>query len=120
MVYAGDRSAAAPTRTDRPDRRPSDGERGPVDWWHHAACKGHDLAVFFPREREYAQLARHICGGCPVRGPCLAEALRHERGAKKGDRTGIWGGLTGHERHRLAAAREFGADEPMERTDAQP
>jgi WhiB family redox-sensing transcriptional regulator len=74
-------------------------------WQYRAACRGTDLTVFFPERGESAEPARQICGGCPVREPCLEFALR------QGITHGIWGGLTERDRrplrvHNTIAARE--------------
>jgi WhiB family redox-sensing transcriptional regulator len=54
-------------------------------WHRRAACRGMDVATFFPKERRSTQDARQICAGCPVRTDCLAYARSH--GVE-----GIWGG----------------------------
>ena len=75
-------------------------------WRSRAACRGTDLAVFFPGRGESAEPARQICAQCPVRQPCLEFALSH------GIVHGIWGGLAERDRralrtrHAVAARRE--------------
>jgi WhiB family transcriptional regulator, redox-sensing transcriptional regulator len=64
-------------------------------WREEAACRGADLALFFPGRGESAQPARQICARCPVRQECLEFALRH------GEVHGIWGGLTERDRRAL-------------------
>lgn len=49
-------------------------------WWDRAACKETDPAIFTtPKNGGYAwnnfEHARKLCGGCPVRTDCLADAL---------------------------------------------
>lgn len=46
--------------------------------------------------REVAR-AKAICADCPVRQPCLADALRRD------DEWGVWGGYTPKERERALA-----------------
>ena len=66
-----------------------------VAWREEAACRGADLALFFPGRGESAGLARLICASCPVRRPCLDYAIRH------GITSGIWGGLADRDRRPL-------------------
>lgn len=65
-------------------------------WQEEAACRGMSSDLFFPAEEERAAAARAICFGCPVRYSCLAFAL------ERGERFGIWGGLSERERVRLS------------------
>jgi hypothetical protein len=62
-------------------------------WEIRASCR-HSGVDFHPdpSDEPAEQLAKSVCRGCPVRGPCL------DRG--RGER-GIWGGLTEAERARL-------------------
>jgi WhiB family transcriptional regulator, redox-sensing transcriptional regulator len=71
-------------------------------WRDQAACRGTDLAVFFPSRGESAEPARRICARCPVRQPCLEFALSH------GITHGIWGGLAERDR-RAQRTRHAGA-----------
>lgn len=64
-------------------------------WRDHAACRGIEGDVFYPEKGATATAARVICGRCPVRAHCLAEALRLN------ERHGMWGGLSAHERRPL-------------------
>lgn len=82
------------------------------DWRHDAACRSLDPTVFFSpdafenkqekEEREVA--AKAVCTGCRVRDECLDYAL------KAGERYGIWGGTTPHERRTLLRRRTREAD----------
>jgi WhiB family redox-sensing transcriptional regulator len=82
-------------------RRPS--------WWSSAACKGHDLKLFFPdpRSNNY-DTARAICAGCTVVEDCLAAAL------ERGDQFGMFGGKSPQERKQLLQdrARSLGGTTP--------
>lgn len=50
-----------------------------------------DWHPFFPADGCDPTPARRVCAHCPVRRPCLQDALdNHE--------TGVWGGTTEHER----------------------
>ena len=63
------------------------------DWHDRAACRGTDLALWFPTHRatnaDYDH-ARSICERCPVRGPCLTTALAEPAETD----LGIWAGTT--------------------------
>jgi hypothetical protein len=68
------------------------------EWKDRAACKG-KTDLFYPedvagtgraRATTYGQ-ARKICEGCDVRVECLE--------AGRGERFGVWGGLSENERH---------------------
>ena len=64
-------------------------------WRSFAACKGADPALFFPAEdagRNATRAAKAICADCPVRVPCLRQAV------DDGERWGVWGGLAERER----------------------
>jgi WhiB family redox-sensing transcriptional regulator len=78
-------------------------------WWSSAACKGHDLKLFFPdpRSTNY-DAARAICSSCPVIEPCLAAAL------ERGDQFGMFGGKSPQERKELQrkGARSLGGTTP--------
>ena len=72
------------------------------DWQEAAACRGLDSEVFFhpdnergPSRRRREQNAKRVCAHCPVRGTCLAWALRTR------EPYGVWGGLSTDERERL-------------------
>ena len=71
-------------------------------WRARAACRGIDLAVFFPGRGESAEPARRICESCPVRQRCLDYAISH------GIVHGIWGGLTERDR-RVLRSRHTGS-----------
>lgn len=70
--------------------------------------EGHDPALWHPEDAEGRgggrngavarianQEAKHICGLCPVRNACLAQALENN------EQHGIWGGLDPDERAAL-------------------
>jgi WhiB family redox-sensing transcriptional regulator len=70
-----------------------------ADFRYRARC-GDDPELFYPigEGRAFAEQitrAKDICGGCPVRALCLAEALSHR------ELDGIWGGTTAAERREL-------------------
>ena len=70
-------------------------------WAAEAACAGLSTALFFPPEdagpghslsRRDLSEARRVCAECPVRAECLEWAI------ERGERYGVWGGLTAVER----------------------
>lgn len=70
------------------------------NWMDRAACRGVDLAVFYPsRPGATYDSARRICGGCPVAAACLDYALTAEGSLHWTHRHGIWGGLDPRERY---------------------
>lgn len=70
------------------------------DWRELAACAGHDPELWYPSSGRYTpegKRAKAICNtSCPVREPCLADALSQGVEAQYG----IWGGMTARERVR--------------------
>lgn len=83
-----------------------------MSWADQAACRGTDVD-FFPtrqpgsrvgRERyeRTAAPAKAICQGCPVKEPCLMEALTVY--AQSDD--GIWGGTSPMERSEMRRVRK--------------
>ena len=79
---------------------PAGRERPPAsEWLERAACAGLDPGVFFPGRGESTEPAKQVCAGCPVRGECLEHALA------KGERFGVWGGLSERERRAIRRQR---------------
>lgn len=65
-------------------------------WFADAACLDDDTNRWFYSDGLASHsYAKQVCGGCPVREPCLEYALDHSPIA------GVWGGLTETERRRL-------------------
>lgn len=74
-------------------------------WIDSAACKDADSRDFFanPRYDLAAEArAKMVCAECPARLLCLTWQMEHETGLGPRARYGIFGGLTGEERHQLA------------------
>ena len=71
-------------------------EFGELSWQERALCAQTDPEAFFPEKGGSTKEAKKVCMSCDVRIECLDYALRHE------ERFGIWGGLSGSERERLA------------------
>ena len=71
-----------------------------ADWRLLAACRNSDPALFFPIGTtgpavEQIRSAKAVCGQCPARQPCLDFAMSTRQDS------GVWGGTTEDERHRL-------------------
>lgn len=49
-------------------------------------CRQHPADLWFAELPHEVELAKELCGGCPIRSACLAEALRRE------EPWGVWGG----------------------------
>lgn len=64
-------------------------------WTRDALCAEVDMDMFFPEKGGSTRPAKRICQLCEVRSACLSEAL------ERGERFGIWGGLSERERRRL-------------------
>ena len=72
-------------------------------WRQYAACQGVEPEIFYPTSDEEAEVAKAVCGQCPVRQPCLEYALA------KRERDGVWGGATEKERRRMLRQRRKSA-----------
>lgn len=70
------------------------------DWHEHAACRHVPPDLMFPTKTSGAQdgyrYAREVCRACPVRLPCLADAL------ERCEPHGCWGGHSPDERVQVA------------------
>ncbi|MDX6353219.1 MAG: WhiB family transcriptional regulator, redox-sensing transcriptional regulator [Streptomyces sp.] len=71
-----------------------------MSWQEQAACRTEDPELFFPvgqsgSAKLQVRRAQEICAGCPVRQPCLRDAL------SGGDVSGVWGGTTEDERRAM-------------------
>ena len=84
----------------------------PVDFFADAACHGAHTTLFFPVSDTYADAARAICATCPVAEQCLEYAIETHQP------DGVWGGMTGIERHRLVRRRQRVAREERAKEDA--
>jgi WhiB family transcriptional regulator, redox-sensing transcriptional regulator len=68
------------------------------DWASQAQCKGSGPDELFVRGAAQNK-AKQLCGGCPVRTECLAEALDNQI------EWGVWGGMTERERRAILRKR---------------
>lgn len=73
-----------------------------ADWLPKRRCNLDNAAYFYPYDSDDYDPARAICGGCPVRERCLADALREEGNSGVSARHGFRGGKTPEERHTIA------------------
>lgn len=80
-----------------------------MKWMDNAACRGEDIALFYPdTPGTRAVEAKRFCVVCPVREPCLQQALTNGE-------FGVWGGTTDEDRRRLR--RQLGIRSPVDRLD---
>ena len=70
-------------------------------WRKNAACLAMPTDLWFGGQNDLQQ-AKKVCADCPVKLECLSAAMEEERGFTRFGRHGIRGGLTGHERSKLA------------------
>ncbi len=68
------------------------------DWASQAQCKQSRPDELFVRGAAQNR-AKQLCGGCPVKTECLAEALDNEI------EWGVWGGMTERERRAILRKR---------------
>lgn len=67
-------------------------------WRDNALCQQiATTETFYPGKGESARAAKQVCSMCPVKAPCLSEALAT---AEVNDH-GIWGGTSAFERRKL-------------------
>lgn len=80
-------------------------------WFDDARCRGVDPELFFPTKTgpDSGWEAKKVCAGCPVRELCLEMAL------ERGEKYGVWGGLSERQRRRIRRSR--GLQRPGERSD---
>jgi len=80
------------------------------DWASQAACQASQPDKLFVRGAEQNK-AKQVCGACPVRTECLAEALDNQI------EWGVWGGMTERERRALLRRRPQSGNHQQIRTD---
>lgn len=69
-----------------------------LEWASRGACKATEADELFVQGSAQNR-AKQICGGCPVRTECLADALDSRI------EFGVWGGMTERERRALLKRR---------------
>ncbi len=76
----------------------ADGQHHRPRWQRHAACRSHDVSLWFPTRGESAEQAKNICDDCIVLDECRTWGLDQPD-------HGVIGGLSGKQRRRLRAER---------------
>ena len=69
-----------------------------------APCRTHDAELWFAATPESVARAQRLCGGCPLRAPCLAGAVERR------EPWGVWGGELF--KHGVPVARKRGPGRP--------
>lgn len=77
------------------------------DPWVGAACRepGVDATAFFPERGDDYEPAKRICRLCPIQQRCGDFIMARE--TLKGQRDGLWAGMTPRERQKLAIQQEL-------------
>lgn len=70
-------------------------------WRAEANCRGVDPELFYPERGASVREAKAVCQGCLVRVECLEYAIT------KGEKFGIWGGMSERERRRIRRLRRL-------------
>ncbi|WP_244231471.1 WhiB family transcriptional regulator [Saccharomonospora piscinae] len=78
---------------------------GDQSWHASAVCAQTDPELFFPESGQNSGTAKAVCHSCPVSAECLAEALA------RGERFGVWGGLSARDRRPLRRQHQQAAIE---------
>ena len=69
------------------------------NWMARGLCANQPPEMFFPSDGVGVEVAKRICGKCPVQETCLEYAL-----ANRIDH-GVWGGCSERQRRRILKAR---------------
>lgn len=72
---------------------------GSFGWRDFANCLGANGDLFFPDRGASTRAAKQICAECQVRLDCLEYAVT------RGEKFGIWGGLSERERRKIRKQR---------------
>jgi WhiB family transcriptional regulator, redox-sensing transcriptional regulator len=75
------------------------------EWMAEGNCKDQHPSMFFPSDGVGVEVARRICGTCPVQARCLEYALTYRIDH------GVWGGCSERERRRILKRRRLAADQ---------
>jgi WhiB family redox-sensing transcriptional regulator len=65
------------------------------EWHQRAACRTSDVRSFFSDAPAQLEVARAVCGGCPVCQEC------HDTAMADKDLEGVWAGFTAKERRAM-------------------
>ncbi len=85
----------------------------PLDWQKKANCRGVNPNLFYPERGVSTSEAKAVCSGCQVKQECLEFAVQ------RGEKFGIWGGMSERERRKIRRARRQQAHE-SERLKTEP
>ncbi len=78
----------------------------PEDGWQKLAnCRGVNPNLFYPERGVSTSQAKAVCGGCQVQDECLEYAVQ------RGEKFGIWGGLSERERRKIRKERKIQIEE---------
>lgn len=72
-----------------------------TDWMEIGLCREEPPATFFPSDGVGVEVAKRICGNCPVSETCLEYALENRIDH------GVWGGTSERQRRRILKARRL-------------
>ncbi len=70
-----------------------------TQWMAEGNCAEKPPSLFFPSDGVGVEVAKRVCGDCPVREQCLEYALENRIDH------GVWGGTSERERRRILKAR---------------
>ncbi len=71
----------------------------PMGWQKKANCRGVNPNLFYPERGVSTSEAKAVCAGCQVKEECLEFAVQ------RGEKFGIWGGMSERERRKIRRAR---------------
>jgi WhiB family redox-sensing transcriptional regulator len=76
------------------------------EWRDRAACRGMGDLFFYRGQggdepHHHVAAAKKVCNKCPVKAECLEAGL--------GEKYGVWGGTTDHERRAIRRERRYRA-----------
>jgi WhiB family redox-sensing transcriptional regulator len=70
-----------------------------TNWMADGNCAHREPSLFFPSDGVGVEVARKVCGDCPVKGQCLEYAIDNRIDH------GVWGGTSERERRRIIRSR---------------
>jgi WhiB family transcriptional regulator, redox-sensing transcriptional regulator len=74
------------------------------EWMTKGLCNDRPPSLFFPSDGVGVEIAKKVCGECPVKDPCREYALTNRIDH------GVWGGTSERERRRILRARRLAAE----------
>ena len=70
-------------------------------WENEANCRGVNPSLFYPERGVSTSQAKEVCESCQVKDQCLESAVQ------RGEKFGIWGGLSERERREIRRDRRL-------------